>query len=210
MPLVRIIQVSGGTKLGIWRIAEPESFFRDRVHNGLSINHPYKRLQHLSARFLLPELFHDFPLSDIRTGPGGKPFLPQGDFYLSLSHSGEYAAAMAGREGMVGIDIEKITPKVGRVAHKFLNPSERTFIGMDNPVQLLTVCWCAKEAVFKWYGRGEVDFQVNMNLQPFVLQQEGNIQCCFSKGNMEKILQVGYSISPEYVVAWTMTGNEEA
>jgi hypothetical protein len=49
------------TKLGIWRIEEPEAFYLEKVPLKKGVSHPYKRLQHLAGRFLLPTLYEDFP-----------------------------------------------------------------------------------------------------------------------------------------------------
>jgi len=41
--------------------------------------------------------------------------------------------------------------------------------------------WSAKEAVFKWYGDGEVDFRDHIQLQDFNWLEEGVLNCEFRK-----------------------------
>ncbi|HQD09283.1 MAG TPA: hypothetical protein PLQ65_06445 [Flavihumibacter sp.] len=116
------------TRLAIWRIEEPESFFLQQVPLKRDVTHPYKRLQHLAGRFLLRELFADFPLAEIEVADTKKPFLPNEKYHFSISHSGNFAAAIVSSESRVGIDIELVTPRIERIAHKFLCAEEKAFL----------------------------------------------------------------------------------
>ena len=94
MPLFYQHNINQDTKLGIWRIEEPESFFLEKVPLKRNVSHPYKRLQHLAGRYLLPILFEDFPLEEIRVADTRQPFLASEKYHFSISHCGEYAAAI--------------------------------------------------------------------------------------------------------------------
>ncbi|HPZ88527.1 MAG TPA: 4'-phosphopantetheinyl transferase superfamily protein [Flavihumibacter sp.] len=157
------------TRLAIWRIEEPESFFLQQVPLKRDVTHPYKRLQHLAGRFLLRELFADFPLAEIEVADTKKPFLPNEKYHFSISHSGNFAAAIVSSESRVGIDIELVTPRIERIAHKFLCAEEKAFLApwelFDKiRTELTTMIWSSKEAIFKWYGEGQVDFKNHMQL----------------------------------------------
>lgn len=181
MPLFYQHNINRDTKLGIWRIDEPESFFLEKVPVKRDVSHPYKRLQHLAGRYLLPFLFEDFPLEEIRIADTRKPFLADEKYHFSISHCGQYAAAIVSRRRRVGVDIELISPRIETVAKKFLTEDEAHYFndeyaqfleqwGMRGRVhqEFLTLIWSAKEAMFKWYGLGELDFKRHMRL-------EGNI-----------------------------------
>src|ERR1700688_4889643 len=75
MPLFYQHNINESTKLGVWRIEEPENFFLQRVPLKNNVTHPYKKLQHLAGRYLLPVLFEDFPLQEIVIADTKKPFL---------------------------------------------------------------------------------------------------------------------------------------
>jgi 4'-phosphopantetheinyl transferase EntD len=94
--------INDATKLGIWKIEEPESFFLNRVPLKQQVTHPYKRLQHLAGRMLLPELFEDFPLKEIIIADTRKPFLEDEVYHFSISHCGNFAGAIASRRNRVG------------------------------------------------------------------------------------------------------------
>ena len=155
--------INPATKLAVWHITEDESFFLEKVTVQRTITHPHKRLQHLAGRYLLQYLFPDFPHPLILIADTRKPFLLNEEYHFSISHCGDYAAVIVSKDHRVGIDIELLSPKVEKIKHKFLNTTELSsynFSGLD----ILTTLWSAKEAVFKWYGSGEVDFREHISL----------------------------------------------
>lgn len=166
------------TRLAVWRIEEEEQFFLEKVPLKQDVTHPYKRLQHLAGRYLLPVLYPDFPLKDIQVADTKKPFLEDEKYHFSISHCGNFAAAIASSQKRVGVDIELITPRILRIAPKFLNAEEIQFLAgwKDLPEiyrELCTMIWSAKEAIFKWHGAGQVDFRRHMQLQlPVVYQPD--------------------------------------
>jgi phosphopantetheinyl transferase len=165
MPIFFQQDIDADTRLGIWKIEEPESFFDVPLQR--TITHPHKRLQHLAGRFLLRHLFPDFPLELIQLADTRKPFLEGEAFHFSISHSGEYAAAIVSRVNRVGVDIEKISEKIAAISHKFLSEQDNEILIEELPVnklELMTLSWSCKEAVFKWYGLGGVDFRDHMQL----------------------------------------------
>jgi hypothetical protein len=62
MPLVYQQNINAVTKMAVWHITETEDFFAT-VPLQKTITHWHKRLQHLAGRFLLKELYPDFPLA---------------------------------------------------------------------------------------------------------------------------------------------------
>jgi phosphopantetheinyl transferase len=159
--------INDATRLGIWKIEEPESFFLRKVPLKQQVTHPYKRLQHLAGRMLLPELFEDFPLEEIIIADTRKPFLEDDEYHFSISHCGNFAGAIASRENRVGVDIEFVSSRLKGISPKFLTDEERKYLDKWQylstlHLQMITIIWSAKEAIFKWYGAGNVDFRKHM------------------------------------------------
>lgn len=173
--------INDDTKLGIWHIEEDEDFFKAYVPDHRDVTHPHKRLQHLAGRFLLKYLFPYFPSHLIQIADTRKPFLADETFHFSISHCGDYAAAIVSRRYRVGIDIEIPTEKVKRISQKFVNEGEFRNIKPLSTADF-TQIWSAKEAVFKWYGKGEVDFKQHILLQ-FNQFDEPDLHCYFTKTN---------------------------
>ena len=205
MPLFYQQDINENTRLGVWKIEEPESFFLAKVPLQRSITHPHKRLQHLAGRYLLPYLFHDFPHEEIEIADTRKPFLPYEQYHFSISHCGDYAAAIVSNRYRVGIDIEMITPRVDKIKHKFLHSEELAFVNsypLSKQVALLALLWSAKEAMFKWWGRGDVDFSEVMRTKSFELKHEGLFDGHFNKDDFRKELALHYQLRPDLSLVW--------
>lgn len=205
MPLFYQQDINETTRLGIWKIGEEEHFFLGLVPLQRDISHPHKRLQHLAGRYLLPFLFPDFPTEEIEIADTRKPFLPGEQYHFSISHCGDYAAALVSSTERVGIDIEMITPRVERIKHKFLHPDELTFVqshDSSQQIKLLTLLWSAKEAMFKWWGNGDVDFSEVLRIQDFHFSDAGVISAKFMKDQINIPLTLHYQLRDGLSLAW--------
>ncbi|MDB5253338.1 MAG: hypothetical protein JWP27_2507 [Flaviaesturariibacter sp.] len=165
MPIFFETEPATGTKLAVWKIEEDEGFFSSRVPLQRTITHPHKRLQHLAGRWLLQHLFPEFPLDLIRVADTRKPYLHDEAFHFSISHCGDFAGAIASRDHRVGIDVEIVSEKVQRIRHKFVSAGEEQALDAALPGQVLeqaTLLWSCKEALFKWHGKGGLEFREHM------------------------------------------------
>jgi phosphopantetheinyl transferase len=211
MPVFFQHQINDTTRLGIWKIEETEGFFKANVPQHRDVTHPHKRLQHLAGRFLLQFLFPDFPYELIQIADTRKPFLPGEQYHFSISHCGDYAAAIVSKDKRVGIDIEIPVDKIALIMYKFLSAKEHEVFNLVpgantspsvNTYQTPTLLWSAKESVFKWYADGGVDFRKQIRL---LKQNEGTetIDCFFS-GNQTN-LSIHYRLFDHLVLAWVMS-----
>ncbi len=79
----------------------------------------------------------------------GAPQVDLPDTYISVSHArGMIAVAIA--DSRCGIDIECVGRNFERVADRYLSPRERR---LSADPAWLAMAWCAKEAMYKFYGR---------------------------------------------------------
>lgn len=205
--------INENTKLGIWRIEEPEAFYLERVPLKKGVSHPYKRLQHLAGRFLLPTLYADFPLEEILVADTRKPYLENEQYHFSISHGGNFAAAIVSSHSRVGVDIELVSPRIIAISHKFLHHSEKAFLNdwIQLPkmhLELTTVLWSAKEAIYKWYGHGELDFRQHMQLSgPITFKADETIVMPFVFKKQDPVpLTVEARIFDQLALAWVITG----
>ncbi len=201
MPLFYQHNINEHTKLAVWYITENETFFLEKVPLQTEVAHPHKRLQHLAARYLLEILQPGFPFHRIEIADSKKPLLNNDEFHFSVSHCGDYAAAIVSEINLVGIDVELITPRVERIKNKFLNQNEIQLLPVCN-TKLLTLCWCAKEAIYKWYGKGKVDFKNNILIDDlFYQEKEGLIKAHFEKEERTD-LQIEFKVFENLCLAW--------
>ncbi len=85
--------------------------------------------------------------SGIRFLPNGKPYIADGAFEFSLSHTSD-AYAVAISNAPCGVDIERIRAVDMRIARRY-TPNERAHC--DSPFDVLST-WTRKEAYYKMAG----------------------------------------------------------
>lgn len=202
MPIFFQHQINEHTRLGVWKIEETESFFKGNVPHHRDVTHPHKRLQHLAGRFLLQYLCPEFPYSLVEIADTRKPFLPDEQYHFSISHCGDYAAAIVSRDSRVGIDVEIPVEGILRIRDRFLSVKEKSnFPGTSSDTNLLTLLWSCKESVFKWYGDGRVDFRKHIQLFNHDTGA-GTIDCFFAKLETEHVIR--YRLFHNLVLSWVV------
>ena len=203
MPLVYQQNINAVTKMGVWHITETEDFFLQQVPLQKEITHWHKRLQHLAGRYLLKELYPDFPLELIKIADTRKPFLEDEAYHFSISHCGDYAAVVVSKAYRVGVDVELVTDKVEKIIHKFLSMQEKKLLHPDAVNKTATLLWSVKESVYKWKGSGGVDFIKHINIKSIEEKQdEGVVHCMFNK---EIPLQIHYLYFNNNFLTWVLT-----
>ena len=215
MPLVYQHNINAAAKLGVWHIAEEKDFFLLQVPLQNKITHPHKQLQHLAGRYLLKALYPDFPYELIRIADTRKPFLENEAYHFSISHCGDYAAAMVSSTKRVGVDVELITNKVAKVKHKFLSDKEQAMLEtIENSSikllydSLLTAAWSIKESLYKWYGDGEIDFKEHLHIDEIYLTGDSGIAQCTVLKNAPIFLQVHLLFFNNNCISWVMSEEE--
>ena len=144
----------------------------------------------LAVRLVLLADLQRFELLDelIEIADTRRPFIKNESYHFSISHCGDFAAAIVSRVNRVGVDIELVTPMIEKVQYKFLSEAELLLVSeqakesRQNPspamvettsnqphttalelhtsnLPWLTLLWSAKEAIYKWYADGLVDFK---------------------------------------------------
>ncbi len=207
MPLVYQQNINAVTKIGVWHIAEEEDFFLKQVPLQRTITHWHKRLQHLAGRLLLKELYPDFPVGLIQVADTKKPFLENEPYHFSISHCGDYAAAMVSKEYRVGVDVELVTPKIELIQFKFMSDVELKISNGQQAAgrQWATLCWSVKESVYKWWGNGGVDFKKDIVIITISGDAgEGIVHCVFKD---DRELNVHFLHFNDNYLTWVLTAH---
>ena len=167
MPVYQLKKISSQLDIGLWKITETEEeLIQLMINQGVSLDqkpesaHPSRISQWLTTRLLLNQLVEGETIS---YDEYGKPHLKNG-FFISISHSGHYVAIAIHKNNDCGIDIEKVTPKIERIKHKFLNQMDLENVTTQED---LTIYWGAKEALYKFYGKKEILFIENLFIKDF-------------------------------------------
>lgn len=119
-----------------------------------SLTNDIRKIEFLGVRRIRNESNLSSPIyySDSR-----KPFLKKElNTYISISHSKNYCALGASSKEL-GIDIEEISPRIERIASRFVSEEEKQFIS-EQKILDLTKIWTMKEAMFKLNNRNGIEF----------------------------------------------------
>lgn len=131
------------------------------------ISHPSQRIEWLACRGAIRQLVEaqGMPYQGLQKDEFGKPHLIDSPWHISLSHTGGWAAAVLHRSRPVGIDVEPIREQFRRVVPRVLSESEIAHAAGDP--NRLAVYWCAKEALYKLYGKRQLTFREHLQIEPF-------------------------------------------
>lgn len=93
----------------------------------------------------------------------GKPSLINGS-HISVTHSGNSMILSYGSRAH-GVDMEVKGVKASRVKERFCDERELHWAGKVSDDNIYTLIWCAKEAIFKYFGE-KVDFRRDIFIEP--------------------------------------------
>lgn len=196
MPVHKRIQ-SGEANLCLWKITEEITDFNLSISREESDNLS-RNQQWLAGRAALDAL--DVDIEALQKDTYGKPMIGGGSAQVSLSHCKSYAAAIKS-QNPVGIDIEEITPRIERIAPRFVHEYEWEFISKRDRLVYLYVLWSAKEALYKLYGKKSVDFKNHMIAKPFELSTSGVFYMEFLK-NTSMLYVMQYEVYDNHTLVW--------
>lgn len=207
MPLSKIETMGPQGAWGLWFISEDEAdlSYLSYESSPEDIIHPQKRLEYLAGRALIKTLVESLHLAyeGIRKDEFGKPFLKVHPHAISLSHSYPYVAAQIDRYMPVGIDVEQVKEKLRQVGPRILSAGEVADAG-DSLVKLC-IYWCAKESLYKIYGKRNLLFSDHLKIQPYPLKEAGSLRGTIDAGPEPMHVRLEYQVTKEYVIVYTDT-----
>ena len=180
MPLLFEQKKKGKGQLAVWYISETENELlqllpmeADLAQQLQGIGHPEKRREWLASRILLHQLTGN--TQALVYLPGGQPCLQQKQPRISLSHTHNYAAAVASEHCQPGVDIEYRGERAGRLLKRFANEEELARLKELEQTSTATLLWCAKETVYKVLNRPGLLFREEVTVRGFGPASEGRL-----------------------------------
>lgn len=204
MPIITTYQ-QANFELLVWEITEALDFWKQELQlspKQLSIlqqkySNPQALQQWLASRCGLQVLFKTSHLNFTKDQLGKLKILDH-PYYPSLSHSGSYIAAAKSLHS-IGIDLQIPSPKLERIAAKYIATETLTRLEKSpNYIDYLHLYWGIKEALFKAYGLGKVNYIQHLHIQPFEFNKKGYTTATIAKPNFEANYQVFYEKTANY------------
>ncbi|MCD6598508.1 MAG: 4-phosphopantetheinyl transferase family protein [Bacteroidales bacterium] len=205
MGLITNKEIQDDCILGIWEINEDydtlssmvnlESKEIERLKGFLNYN---RKLEFLSVRVLLQLMISKN--ARIIYNSTKKPFLKDSSYHISISHSFKYTSILLSKGMNVGIDLEYMSHRISKIAHKFIHPDELITEDPDLIRYHLYVHWCAKETLYKICDKNMLNFKNNLIIKPFELQNQGEIKGIVHTGLKHEEFDMLYYKTNNYVL----------
>ena len=170
----------------------------------VKITHLKRKIQWYAARYLLAQMLNIDWVS-VEYDEFGKPSLKDRTGFLSISHSGALVAVIFSDTYKLGVDVERIEPKIERIARRFLRDEELNNVKLSsNRMEQLYVYWTAKESLYKLYRRKKLNFKENMVVHDFEYEEKGQITATILKLEPHESYQVNYEWIAGYMMAYVV------
>ncbi len=181
MPLRYTYRFRSG-ELALWELAEEDAFFLraldlSEIEEQELSSLPFgkRRSEWLASRYLLQLIDGPGLRRTLLRLPSGRPVFAEGKGYCSLSHSGKWVAAAVSKKP-VGIDVQRIESRILRLSAKFMRGEEiRTWEQYARKMEVYTLYWAGKEAVYKAADLRAVDFKRDLHLPLQKLEESGEL-----------------------------------
>jgi len=170
MPLARTFHPQPNIHIGLWHTTEDEQQLvklahctSEEVQQVALYKSPRRRKQWLASRALIYAMLQK--KFQISYHDHGKPILEEAHQHIALSHSKHFVALAIHESKPIGIDIQHRSPKLKRIAQRFLNTRENEeWKSSDDPELYLHLVWCIKESLYKIYGTPNIIFKEHLNV----------------------------------------------
>jgi 4'-phosphopantetheinyl transferase len=194
--------------VGIWRITESEDELQVSAKLSPSDSEVFeqlasakRRVQWLAVRNLLQNLRPED--AEIEYDSLGRPKFIRNHTFISISHSGMYAAVQISEKHPCGIDIQEISEKMERLYPKFVNAEEESYIRGPLFKEYLNLFWTLKESVFKFYGT-DVEFKSQMQVTPFEINHSGTCEILVKRAGEQVLHRLQYHKIDNYYLSFLL------
>ena len=168
MPFLKEFIINDKTKIKLWKVMVGEL-------NTEELNSDEKNLLKLKKNNILREQFlatrkvlalenSDYKIT---YNSNGKPSL-NSKYNISISHSHEIAAVAISDNSKIGLDVQLNENKIFNIQNKFLSKYEKSNIGDDPTVDILTMVWTSKESIYKAVGLKGISFSKNIKIDKVI------------------------------------------
>ena len=168
MPFLKEFIMNEKTKIKLWKVMIGELNTKELNNDDKNLL-KLKKSNILREQFLATRKILELENSDykITYDINGKPLL-NSIYNISISHSHEIAAIAISDNSNIGLDVQLKESKIFNLQNKFLNKSEKSNIGDDPTVDILTMVWTSKESIYKAIGLKGISFSENIKIDKVI------------------------------------------
>jgi phosphopantetheinyl transferase len=173
LPLIKEENINDCIYIGVWQCTESLGELEAEIglpmidqteikNTRLHKRKLEKTITRVLCKYLLEKYF-TIPYKGLIKLETGKPVLIDSKLEVSVSHCENYLAVLITSKDKAGIDLQNTNEKIQTVAPRIFSPNELSQINGDK--KLLARAWSAKEAMFKYYEKGKINFKRDLHLK---------------------------------------------
>lgn len=146
----------------LWKMEESEELLRSICAadcQPCAYSNATRRCEYYSVRAMLRAVLGEDKM--IAYYPSGRPFLTDHSYHISITHTKGFCGLAWHAAHPIGMDVEQISDRVSRVAHRFVSIAEQSGIEVhfaEDVTRGQLFLWSAKEAAYKLVDRPATDF----------------------------------------------------
>jgi phosphopantetheinyl transferase len=172
------------------------------------IKNEKRKKEWLGARILLREIIGKY--TQIFYDQKGKPFVNE-NFFVSVSHTDTLIAVLVSKNPELGVDIEKISERILKTAHKFTDKTFTESADNETLIKFFHLKWSAKETLYKIYGKGIPDYIKHLNVEIPKIKTNGNVNGTINLEDFNKTYNIKYLFfklseesENEFLLTWSV------
>lgn len=204
------IETESGT-VGIWELSENAeqlakkfTFAKQEKSDFDKLRIEKRKKEFLAVRLLIEKLLGS--KTELIYSKDGTPQLKDKSLQISISHSAELAAVILSKK-QAGIDAENIFRNTEKVAKRFLSDSEyKSSAQNNNPELSRIIYWSAKEAIFKCTSVQEIQFNKQIIIHPFKVENSGQISGRLETVTKTEFFNLSYFFYGNNVIVYCVEG----
>ena len=173
------LKTEGKSTIAVWEITESFEDLNIKLYQ-IEINKfksTKRKLEYICTRLLLNVIDEKLKISYNKYGA---PIL-NNNKYISISHTTKLIAIIISKN-KVGADLELISQKLLKIKSRFISNNDNVASNKEN----LTLAWSAKECVFKWHQKGNINFKEDIQINKII--EDPNFEIYTKFQNQELIL----------------------
>jgi 4'-phosphopantetheinyl transferase len=201
-------QLESECQLAIWEIQEDYdnllgrlSLLPEEIKVVENFRNYDRKLEWLSVRVLLNEMTRQ----ELKITYNGnrKPYVKDTQYNISISHSKDLTAILLSQKKRVGIDMEYMSPRISRIAHRFINTEEIITEESELITFHMYIHWCAKEALYKICDKQDIQLKENITIEPFFPKPQGSLTGWVKNRFRNDHFVMEYIKIDNYVIVWS-------
>lgn len=202
MPEVEFIKNDSDCIIALCPIISDDLFLKYFEFYNQEFKSKKRKKEWLTTHFLLENIFHNkttYSYNNI-----SKPVLVNKTESISISHSQNYATVITSKNKKVGIDIEEITPRIHKIAHKFLHTSEKEYLENETQkTEMLYLIWCAKEAIYK-LSDSFLEFDRDIIIEKFTILNKSKLNAKIIFPESIRNIELQYIVNNKFALVWVI------